>query len=270
MHERVIDRSAAHALPHELRTRDWLLVALAFASGIIEAICFFSFGKVFAGFQTGNIVLLGVIAAGTRPPLGPQPTVVPVSLGAFAVGAAVAMPILKSFNGDNEVSDDQVRVFEVWPRRVSAALLVTLAAQLGFLAVWIANSPSPSLPSQCILIGLAAFAMGIQMNAVRLLHVPAISTTAATATFISLVSGAVTWSLKAPAARVQAAVLVGIAAGACYGDSMLRYAHAYAPVLPAIVVAAVIAVASVLLRQARLRGSSSPRPSSCQHAGSST
>jgi len=57
-----------------------------------EAICFLSFGKVFTGFQTVNLVFPGIGAAGTRPPLGPNPVTVIISLVAFAVGAGRSTP----------------------------------------------------------------------------------------------------------------------------------------------------------------------------------
>jgi uncharacterized membrane protein YoaK (UPF0700 family) len=85
---------------------------------------------------------------------------------------------------------------------------VTLAVQISFLAVWMAEKTDPpSAGVTYILTGLSAFAMGMQMNAIRLLHVSGISTTAATATFIDLVSGLVTRSLKAREAVRLAAVL---------------------------------------------------------------
>jgi hypothetical protein len=160
-----LPRTRRHAL---LAVRDRLLVALAFASGIYEAICFLSFGKVFTAFQTGNIVFLGLGAAGTRPPDGPDPVRVAISLVAFAAGAVVAVQILKAFDGDHEVEDHDV--FQVWPRRVSIALSVALVVQLGFLAVWMATSPSSYVSN--ILVGLSAFALGLQMNAIRSLQVP--------------------------------------------------------------------------------------------------
>lgn len=227
-----------------LALRDRLLVALAFAAGIYEAICFLSFGKVFSGFQTGNIVFLGVIADGTRPPAGPNPVTVLVSLVAFAVGAAAAMPILKRFNGDEEVEDDDV--FLVWPRRVSIALWAVLVVQVAFLVVWLAASPTGA--AVYFLIGLNAFAMGMQMNAIRALHVPGISTTAATATFISVISGISTWSLRAPAARRLVGVLVAIAVGAFVGDWTLSHLHAYAPVLPVVVIAVAAVLSSTVLK----------------------
>ena len=100
-----------------------------------------------------------------------------------------------------------------------------------------------------VLIGLNAFAMGMQMNAIRSLHVPGISTTAETATVISWISGIATWSLKAPAARRLTGVLVSTAVGAIVGDWLLSHAHTYAPVLPALVIALVIEIASVSLKQ---------------------
>ncbi|MFE9768301.1 YoaK family protein [Streptomyces sp. NPDC005808] len=243
--DRRVDLAAAHATPELLAIRDRLLVALAFSSGVFEAICFLSFGKVFTAFQTGNLVFLGLGVAGTRPPDGPDPVRVVISLAAFAVGAALATRILTAFNGDEEMEDSEI--FEAWPRRVSIALCVATVAQVGFLVVWMATSPS-SLVSN-ILVALNAFAMGLQMNAIRSLHVPGISTTAATATFISWVSGITTWTLKPAAARRLTGVLVGMVAGAFVGDWMLSHAHTYAPVVPVAVIAVVIAIASGMLKQ---------------------
>lgn len=244
MHNRVVDRAAAHATPADLAVRDWLLAALSFATGTYEAICFLTFGKVFTGFQTGNIVFLGFGVAGTRQPAGPNLVTVVISLAAFAAGAALAMPVLKAFDGDQETEDNNV--FQAWPRRVSIALAIALIPQAGFLAVWITAASPAGLAY--ILIALAAFAMGLQMNAIRSLHVPGISTTAFTATFIGLASGLATWSLTAPSVRRLTVTMVSVAAGAFLGDWMLSHAHPYAPAVPAVVTAVVIAIASVALK----------------------
>jgi uncharacterized membrane protein YoaK (UPF0700 family) len=244
MNDRVVDRAAAHATPAELAVRDWLLVGLSFATGIYEAICFLTFGKVFTAAQTGNLVLLGIGVAGTREPAGPNPVTVVISLAAFAAGAALAMPVLKAFNGDQETEDD--KVFQAWPRRVSIALVIALILQIGFLTVWITAASPASLAY--VLMALSALAMGLQMNAIRSLHVPGISTTAFTATFIDLASGLVTWSLTAHSALRLAAAMIGMAAGALLGDLMLNHAHRYAPVVPAAVTAVVIAIAWLALK----------------------
>ena len=243
MDNRVVDRAAAHATPADLAVRDWLLVGLSFTTGIYEAICFLAFGKVFTAAMTGNLVLLGIGVAGTRQPAGPNVVTVVVALAAFAAGAALAMPVLRAFDGDKEIADKNI--FRAWPRRVSIALTIALVPQAGFLAVWV-TAASPARLAY-ILMALSALAMGLQMNAIRSLHVPGISTTAFTATFIDLVSGLVTWSLTAHSAWRLTASVVCMAAGAVLGDEMLSHAHRYAPVVPLAATAVIIAIAWVVL-----------------------
>jgi uncharacterized membrane protein YoaK (UPF0700 family) len=241
MHDRVVDQAAMYTTPARLLIRDWLLVALSFSAGMYEAIGFLSFGKVFTAFQTGNIVFLGLGVFGTRPPAGPDPVSVIISLAAFAGGAALAMPLLRA-SGTEADLDDAVHV---WPRRVSLTMGAALVSQIGFLAVWMATSRSTG--TTYILIALNSLAMGMQMNAIRSLHVPGIATTAATATFISLFSGISTWSLTARTTLRLSGVLVSMAVGGFLGDWMLSHAHAYAPVVPVVVIALVIAIASMAL-----------------------
>ncbi len=244
----VADRTAPRATPADLAVRDWLLVALSLATGIWEAICFLTFGKVFSAAQTGNLILLGIGVAGTREPAGPNAVTVLIALAAFAAGAALAMPILKVFD-DKEIDDNNV--FQAWPRRVSIALVIALVLQIGFLAVWV-SAASPAALAY-LLMALSAFAMGLQMNAIRSLHVPGVSATAFTAGYIELVSGLATLSLTAHSARRLTASIVGLAAGACLGDWMLSHAHRYAPVVPTAVTTAVIAIAWVALKPRGLR-----------------
>jgi hypothetical protein len=59
---------------------------------------------------------------------------------------------------------------------VSIALAVALILQAAFFIIWIMAASPASLAY--VLIALAAFAMGLQANAMRSLHVPGISTTA--------------------------------------------------------------------------------------------
>ena len=159
-----------------------------------------------------------------------------ISLAPFAAGAALAMPILKTSRG----------VLHVRPRPVSIALAIAFILQSAFFAVWI-TAASPARLAY-ILIAVAAFAMGLQANTIRSLHVPGIFTTAFTATFVGLVSGVATWSLTAPAARRLTAAVAGVAAGGFLGDWMLSHAHLFAPVVPALVTAVVIAIARLALK----------------------
>lgn len=244
MNDRVVDRAAAHATPAELAVRDWLLVGLSLATGMYAAICFLSFGKVFTAAMTGNLVLLGIGAAGTHQPAGPNAVTVVISLAAFAAGVALAVPILKAFSGDQETENNHV--FPTWPRRVSIALAIAFVLQVAFVAVWV-TAASPARLAY-ILMALSALALGLQANAIRSLNVPSISTTAFTAAYIDLFRGLVTWSLTAHSAQRLTASVVAMAAGACFGDLMLGHAHRSAPVAPAVVTAVIIAIAWVAFK----------------------
>ena len=246
MRDRVVDKAAEYTTPARIAVRDWLLVALSLSSGIYEAIAFLSFGKVFTAFQTGNIVFLGVGVAGTRPPAGPNPVSVIISLVAFAVGAALAMRLLRASGAETDVEGAH---FFVWPRRVSLTLAVALILQVVFLAVWLATAESTG--RTYFLVAVNALAMGMQMNAVRSLHVPGTSTTAFTATFISLVNGTATWSLGRPAARRLLGGTAAMAVGGYIGDVMLSHAHSYAPLVPVLIIAVVVTVATIVLSPKR-------------------
>jgi uncharacterized membrane protein YoaK (UPF0700 family) len=239
--------TATETPPALLAVRYWLLLALSFSSGIYDAVSFLSFGKVFMAFQTGNVVELGLGVAGTRPPAGPNPVTVLIALAAFVAGAALAVPVLKAFGGNRENNDAS----QVWPRRVSITLGVALVLQAGFLAGWLTTSSPAHLAY--ILVALGGFSMGLQINAIRTLHVPSISTTAFTATVAAFATDIGTWSLTNPAVRRLIGALVSLFAGACLGDVMLRHAHPYAPLVPVLVTAGVILVASVVLNPAAVQ-----------------
>ena len=185
--------------------RDWLLVGLSFATGIYEAICFLTFGKVFTAAQTGNLVLLGIGVAGTREPAGPNPVTVVISLAAFAAGAALAMPILKAFDGDQERHTmssrcGRARCRSRSPSRSSCRLASSLCG----------SRPLRPPVFAYILMALSALALGLQANTIRSLHVPDVSTTAFTAAYIDLFSGLATWKLTAHSAQRLTATVVGI------------------------------------------------------------
>jgi uncharacterized membrane protein YoaK (UPF0700 family) len=88
--------------------------------------------------------------------------------------------------------------------------------------------------------------MGMQSAAVRMLHVEGVFTTAATATFIALVSDFANWSARDVEKRRLAGVLVSLFVGATAGGLLLVHAHIYAPVLPFVITVAVVATASIV------------------------
>jgi uncharacterized membrane protein YoaK (UPF0700 family) len=222
--------------------RDVLLIGLTMSSGAIDAISFLALGKIFTAFMTGNLVFLGL---GVADPGATDVARVLVSLAAFATGIFVATRIVRSSRGSG-----------VWPAGVTAALGVALLLEAAFVALWMATSGLPGPGSGDILTAQMAMAMGLQSGAVLALGVQGVFTTAATATvmflFRDLAAGS--GSRATEAARL-AGVLVALIAGAAAGGLLLVHARTFAPVLPLVVTALVIATASL-----RLHGRSTRTP----------
>ncbi len=210
-----------------LLLRDRLLVALSVSSGAVDAISFLALGKVFTAFMTGNLVFLGIGASGSG---GPEALPVCVSLAAFSAGVLTARRVA----GDATDAD-------VWPSAVTTVLKLTAAAQLVFLALWVAVSGSPASMTVDVLLGLSAFAMGLQSGAVRALNVAGVFTTAATATVIVLMTDLAARSRANERFRLEG-VIAGLVAGAGAGGLLLAHARSYAPVLP---LATTVAVATI-------------------------
>ena len=212
-----------------------LLNALAVSSGSIDAISFLVLGKVFTAFMTGNIVFLGLRAAGA-PAAGMVSLL--TSMAAFAVGVYISVQIVKPSKGSG-----------TWPQLVTVALGVSLIAHVAFLAVWFASNGQPSIDVAHVLLGLWGFAMGMQSAAVRSLRVDGVFTTAATATIIFLVGDLTSWSATVEERRRLAGVLVSLVVGATAGGLLLMRAHIYAPVLPFVITLGAVATAAVALRE---------------------
>lgn len=214
--------------------RDLLLVALTFGSGAVDAITFLGLGKLFAAFQTGNLVFLGVGAADAG---GPDMLRVVCALAGFGAGVLAGTLIAKPS-----------RRSPLWSRRATLALGAGLVVETAFLVMWAATSGHPGTGSGDVLIALAGIAMGLQSAAILSLAVPGVFTTAATATVILLMRDMAQLGRTDASERARlVGVLVALAAGAAAGGALLVHARTYAPVLPLAVTALVIAAASIAL-----------------------
>jgi uncharacterized membrane protein YoaK (UPF0700 family) len=212
--------------------RDLLLVGLTFASGAIDAVSFIALGKIFTAFMTGNLVFLGLEAAGA----GESDTVrAMVALVTFTVGVFAASRV---------IGDSRSPSTALWPRRVSAALGLAMVLEAAFLALWASVSGEPGTASGLVLTALMATAMGLQSGAMLSLDIKGVFTTAATATvmFLSRDSARPSRSTGAERARL-AGVIAALIAGAAAGGLLLVHARPYAPALPLVVTALVTAVA---------------------------
>jgi uncharacterized membrane protein YoaK (UPF0700 family) len=229
---RRIATSARRTSPAQIR--DLLLVGLTFSSGAIDAISFLALGKVFTAFMTGNVVFLGLRVAGAD---GPDVWRTSIALAAFAAGVLVATRIVAGSKGSH-----------VWPRRVSVALGATMLLQVVFVAIWVTTSGRPGTASGDALTGIMALALGLQSGAVMALAVQGVFTTAATATVMFLMRDLAGGSRASATERARlAGVLVALFAGATAGGLLLVHARTFAPMLPLVATALVVATASIAL-----------------------
>src|SRR3954470_16599400 len=110
----VARRAAARRLS-STTVRDLLLLGLTVSSGAVDAISFIALGKIFTAFMTGNLVFLGLRAAGAP---GPDVLSVAVRLVAFAADVFGSTRITGASKGSS-----------VWPHRVTLALGVVAILQ---------------------------------------------------------------------------------------------------------------------------------------------
>src|SRR6201994_1683899 len=79
----------------DVKVRNWLLDALTFSSGAVDAVSFLALGKVFTAFVTGNVAFLGMAIASTTDSAiygvtPPRVIWVFASLAGFAAGIYIA------------------------------------------------------------------------------------------------------------------------------------------------------------------------------------
>ena len=233
--------AASGRLGSAVNVRDRLLFALTVSSGAVDAISFLALGKVFTAFVTGNIAFLGLAIA--QDPRAPSLVAVLASMIGFAAGIYLAT-IIVSRPAGSVTNSDQTPVDPVWPERTTCALGLSLLPHLGFALVWAATNAQPGTNSTLALLALWAFAMGMQSAAVRRLNVGGIFTTAATATFIFLVGDFANEPLTREERRRLTGVIVSLMIGATLGALLLLHLPVYAPLLPLIITAGVVAMAA--------------------------
>ncbi|WP_312182513.1 YoaK family protein [Arthrobacter sp.] len=158
-----------NAVPTE-RIHLWLMLALTFSTGVIDALGYLGLDQVFTGNMTGNVLLLGMAFAGGAdlPVLRPA-----LALVFFILGAALAGRVLRHGS-------------EGWSMRVTAALMV-VAGTITLLAVFTAvvDVQADEVLGSVTTSSMAS-AMGIQAATAKRLKVAEISTVVVTSTITGL------------------------------------------------------------------------------------
>jgi uncharacterized membrane protein YoaK (UPF0700 family) len=214
------------------RRRDLLLVALTFAAGAVDAVVFLRL-DVFTAVMTGNIVLLG-LAIGQGAFRNALRSL--VALAAYAGGVLAAARLVGAAPHDS-----------VWPAHVTRAFAIEWALHVVFLVGWILADARPDGVAAASLIAVSGVAMGIQAATARTLA-PSMSTTYVTGTLTALLSELSALGALGPDSRRRVAIVIALLLGAVCGALMLVSAAVLAPVLPVLVIGAVVLIAATRFR----------------------
>ncbi|WP_432082668.1 YoaK family protein [Streptomyces sp. WAC 04229] len=204
------------------------MLALTFATGVVDAVGYLRLDQVFAGNMTGNVVILGMAATGGTglPVLGPV-----AALAAFLAGAATAGRVLRT-------------AAPGWSSRCTALLggvgLLLTATAIG-LALVGAESPD----SRVWMAASLALAMGAQAATARHLAVKDVTTVVVTSTLTGLAADSRLGAARGRGALRRTAAVTLIVLGAATGAVLCRVHEGLAVAVAAGVVLAVTALGRV-------------------------
>jgi len=147
-----------------------LLLVLTLVAGLVDAFSYLCLGQVLVANMTGNVVLLGFAAAGTK---GLTWWALLLAVGTFLIGAWICGRLVARFGSHRG------RLLFV-ATSLEAAML-TGAATVGLVA----SSPYEAI-TLATLVGLLGIGLGMQNAAARFLRVPDLTTSVLTLTITGM------------------------------------------------------------------------------------
>ena len=181
-----------------------MLLALTVVAGILDAISILRLGGVFVATMTGNLVFLGLAAAGAH---GFAVSSSALALGGFVVGVLIGGQAWRTASSHRGVALRNVLAVKLW-----------LVGSVTVIAI--VTGPHFSTGTRQVMITLLAISMGAQIAVIRLLKVPDLLTVVLTMT----ITGALTehahgWS--DPKLLRRGAAIVAFATGALIGGLLI-------------------------------------------------
>jgi uncharacterized membrane protein YoaK (UPF0700 family) len=205
-----------------------LLVAMTVVTGLVDAFSYLVLGHVFVANMTGNVVFLGFAVAGAHGFSIPASLVALVSFGFGSVlGGRIA-----ARNGHHR------------GRHLATAMMTECLFLATSVVLALCSSNPPQHEFRYALIVVLSLATGVQNATIRKLAVPDLTTTVLTMTVTGI--GADSW-LGGGKGSKSGRRLVAIAAmfgGALLGAVLVLHAAIVLPLALALVVIAVVALAS--------------------------
>lgn len=241
MNEKPSPESSSHPTSFLDRTYSTLTLALGLTAttGMVDAIGYLGLGKVFTANMTGNIVLLGISAAGGHEVgHGAGPSVIgpAVSLCGFTLGAGLTGRITRGARSG-------------WGRRTSAMFLTTGIGVTLVGVLCTVLSPSADLVWRLVVAGTLSSLMGLQAATARWLGITDVTTVVVTSTLTGLAADS---RLAGGDGHRQPRRLLAIGM-ILAGAAMVRVGVGAAPVLAGLMILTVVTAGQVLIRRAPTR-----------------
>jgi len=183
-----------------------LLLSLTVLAGVVDAVSILRLGGVFVATVTGNLVFLGLAAAGAKG--------FAVSTSALAVGGFVVGVLIGGRACDSGRSHRGLALRNVLAVKLSLASVVTVIA--------IVTGPRFPAGARDAMLVLLAMSLGAQLAAIRFLKVPDLLTVVLTMTITSVLTERKRgW--HDPAMLRRALSLVAFVVGALSGALLILY-----------------------------------------------
>ena len=149
-----------------------MLFALTVLAGSVDALSILRLGQVFVATMTGNLVFIGLGAAGAK---GFAVGLPAIALGGFLVGVLIGGQACKAAGSHRGRALRNVLGIKLW-----------LATSV--LVIVILSSPDYPVGSRDAIVVLLAMSMGAQLAAIRYLKVPDLLTVVLTMTITSVLT----------------------------------------------------------------------------------
>ncbi|AOR37397.1 hypothetical protein BFF78_29380 [Streptomyces fodineus] len=205
-----------------------VLLSLTVVSGLIDAVSYLGFGRVFTANMTGNVVVLGFAAAGAPGFSVPHTA---TSLGCFLLGAVTGGRLAAHVGNGSR---------RRWTRLTLAAeaALVGLSAAVAF--AW-----PHATGTIYALIAFTGYAMGLRNATVRKLGIADLTTTTVlTMTLTGLAADSRLGDATSHRSPRRTAAVIAMFAGACLGAWLVLHHSLGIPLLIAALTSGVLAVAA--------------------------
>ncbi|MFK4148429.1 DUF1275 family protein [Streptomyces sp. NPDC004065] len=192
------------------------------AAGAVDAVSYLMWGGVFTSVMTANSALLGVGLGQQRPALA---ALAAMAIAAYLLGVAA---------GSGLAAARRPR----WAAGITGPLTVECLALWGVAASWLATDGAPGTAVRTALQAVAAWTMGCQSGAVRVVLGSRVTTAYMTGAMTGVV---VDLTVNRRLQRRTTVVLLLLVAGALAAGAAARWVPVAAPALPAALITAALA-----------------------------